>query len=125
MIDPGDINGPWNGSSSTRGTATPSAPWATTTRLARWRSHRRNRHEPHRHDPGSPWLFPGRRAGQPLHPITVAKPSAGTGATFSRYAPGDHTRSPRPLPKRRAKMERELIHERTMDGLAAVNAQGP
>jgi len=94
-------------------------------------------------NPGSPWLFPGRRAGQPLHPeylakqitrlgvpttaargaalrqhiqdspapivadalgfhpVTTAKLAAETGATFSRYAHGDHSQSPRPLPKRR------------------------
>lgn len=94
-------------------------------------------------NPISRWLFPGRRAGQPLHPewlakqiaqmgvpttaargaalrqhlqdspapivadalgfhpVTAAKLAAETGTTYSRYAPGDHTRSPRPLPKRR------------------------
>jgi hypothetical protein len=94
-------------------------------------------------NPGSPWLFPGRRAGQPLHPewlakqitrmgiptiagrgaairqhlqdspapivadalgyhpVTAAKLAAETGTTYNRYAPGDHARSPRPLPKRR------------------------
>ncbi|WP_326821458.1 hypothetical protein [Streptosporangium sp. NBC_01756] len=94
-------------------------------------------------NPGSQWLFPGRRAGQPLrpewlakqitqmgvpttaargaalrqhlqdspapivadalgfHPVTAAKLAAETGTTYSRYAPGDHTRSPRPLPQRR------------------------
>ncbi|MCW2917597.1 MAG: hypothetical protein JWN52_5665, partial [Actinomycetia bacterium] len=94
-------------------------------------------------NPGSPWLFPGRRARQPLrpewlakqitrmgvptiaargaalrqhiqdspvpivadalgyHPVTMAKLAAETGTTYNRYAPGDHTQSPRPLPKRR------------------------
>ncbi len=86
-------------------------------------------------NPGSTWLFPGRRAGQPLRPehlatlahelgvptnsgraaairqhvlelpapivadalgyhyVTTAKLAAQAGATWSRYAPGDHTRS--------------------------------
>ncbi|WP_405148405.1 hypothetical protein OG589_10970 [Sphaerisporangium sp. NBC_01403] len=94
-------------------------------------------------NPNSPWLFPGRRARQPLrpealgrqitrmgvptiagrsaairqhvqdspspivadalgyHPVTTAKLAAETGTTYSRYAPGDHGQSPRPLPKRR------------------------
>lgn len=84
----------------------------------------------------SRWLFPGRRAGQPLHPdvlaallndlgipttagrtaairqhvlempapvvaealshhrVTTAKPASETGGTWSRYASGDHWRSP-------------------------------
>jgi integrase len=47
----------------------------------------------------SPWLFPGRRAGQPMnpdalgyHPVTTAKLAAQAAGTFSRYAPGDHLR---------------------------------
>ena len=88
-------------------------------------------------NPNSRWLFPGRRAGQPLnadrlgalinelgipttagrsaairqhvlempaaivadalgyHPVTTAKLAAQAGDTWSRYAPGDHSRSPR------------------------------
>jgi hypothetical protein len=94
-------------------------------------------------NPGSLWLFPGRRAGQPLrheflarqitrmgipttasrgaamrqhirdspapvvadalnyHPFTTTRIASLIGTTYSRYAPGDHTPSPRPLPKRR------------------------
>jgi hypothetical protein len=86
-------------------------------------------------NPNSRWLFPGRRAGQPLHPeslagnlrklgiptssgraaairqhirempapvvadalsyhpVTTAKIATQIGATWSRYAPGDHTRT--------------------------------
>ncbi|MGH9059663.1 MAG: hypothetical protein ACRDZY_09155, partial [Acidimicrobiales bacterium] len=88
-------------------------------------------------NPNSRWLFPGRRAGQPMnaghlgtlinelgipttagrsaairqhvlempapvvadalgyHPVTTAKLAAQAGDTWSRYAPGDHSRSPR------------------------------
>lgn len=84
----------------------------------------------------SRWLFPGRRAGQPLHPfalsglindlgvpttasraaairqqvlempdpvvadalgyhqVTTARLASEAGGTWSRYAPGNHTRSP-------------------------------
>jgi hypothetical protein len=86
-------------------------------------------------NPSSNWLFPGRRAGQPIHPdvlagmvndlgilatvgrgaairqhvlemppsvvadalgyhpVTTARLAAQAGSTWSRYAPGDHTRS--------------------------------
>jgi len=83
-------------------------------------------------NPDSRWLFPGRRAGQPMHPeslaalvnklsvpartaaihqhllempaplvadalgyhpVTTAKIASHAGATWSRYAPGDHTRT--------------------------------
>jgi hypothetical protein len=86
-------------------------------------------------NPNSRWLFPGRRAGQPMHPaslaalinrlgvptstgrtaaihqhvmempapvvadalsyhpVTTAKIATQVGATWSRYAPGDHTRT--------------------------------
>src|SRR5262249_13199550 len=86
-------------------------------------------------NPNSRWLFPGRRAGQPMHPqslaglvnklgvptsagrtaaipqhllempapvvpdapsyhpVTTAKIATQIGATWSRYAPGDHTRT--------------------------------
>jgi hypothetical protein len=86
-------------------------------------------------NPNSRWLFPGRRAGQPMHPeslaalvndlgiptttgrtsairqhvldmpapvvadalgyhhVTTTRLAAQAGATWSRYAPGDHTRS--------------------------------
>jgi hypothetical protein len=85
---------------------------------------------------GSRWLFPGRRAGQPMHPdalaaevntlgiptvaaraaairqhvlempapvvadalgyhhVTTTRLAAQPGSTWSRYAPGDHLRSP-------------------------------
>jgi integrase len=91
----------------------------------------------------SRWLFPGRRAGQPLHSgylaqlvnalgvatiagrtaalrqhvmnapapivaqalgyhhITTTRHATEAGAKFNRYASGDHTQSPRPLPRRR------------------------
>lgn len=35
------------------------------------------------------------------HQITAAKLAAETGTTYNRYAPGNRTQSPRPLPKRR------------------------
>ncbi|MBV9448900.1 MAG: hypothetical protein JO345_23680 [Streptosporangiaceae bacterium] len=86
-------------------------------------------------NPGSRWLFPGRRARQPMHPttlaalvhklgvptrtartaairqhlrdmpaalvadalsyhpVTTAKIATQIGVTWSRYAPGDHTRT--------------------------------
>jgi hypothetical protein len=86
-------------------------------------------------NPDSRWLFPGRRAGQPMHPeslasvvnklglptrtartaairqhlldmpaplvadalgyhpVTAAKIASHTGASWSRYAAGDHTRT--------------------------------
>lgn len=34
-----------------------------------------------------------------FHPLTMAKLAAETGATYSRYVPGEHTQSPQPLPK--------------------------
>ncbi|MEU9187427.1 hypothetical protein AB0D14_23385 [Streptomyces sp. NPDC048484] len=42
----------------------------------------------------SPWLFPGRRAGQPFRPDHLSALLNETGGTWSRYAAGDHTRSP-------------------------------
>ncbi|MFF5211011.1 hypothetical protein [Streptosporangium sp. NPDC000396] len=36
-----------------------------------------------------------------FHPVTTAKLAAETGATYNRYAPGDHTQSPLPRPPRR------------------------
>lgn len=71
-------------------------------------------------NPNSRWLFPGRRAGQPLHPTTfrlrlqtlgipnlsgrsralremlLQALAAETGATWMRYAAGDHTRTRAP-----------------------------
>ncbi|MBV8540183.1 MAG: hypothetical protein JO364_11065 [Pseudonocardiales bacterium] len=89
-------------------------------------------------NPNSRWLFPGRRAGQPMHPeslagllrkldvptssartaairqhilempapvvadalsyhpVTTAKIATQVGATWSRYAPGDHTQPSAP-----------------------------
>ncbi|GAA5772773.1 hypothetical protein [Streptosporangium roseum] len=94
-------------------------------------------------NPASPWLFPSRRARQPLRPewlakqirqlgvptlpargsalrqhvqdspvpivadtlgfppATLAKLADKTGITYSRYAPGDHTRSSPPRPTHR------------------------
>jgi hypothetical protein len=103
--------------------------------LLRWIGNRDNMNTAT--NPNSRWLFPGRRAGQPMnaghlgalinelgiptiagrsaairqhvlempapvvadalgyHPVTTAKLAAQAGDTWSRYAPGDHSRSPR------------------------------
>jgi hypothetical protein len=50
-------------------------------------------------NPNSRWLFPGKRAGQPLHPKTLGYHNkhvtivlADAGGTWKTYAPGDHNR---------------------------------
>ena len=102
--------------------------------LLDWISNRTNMNTATNH--ASRWLFPGRRAGQPMHPdalaalvndlgipttagraaairqhirempapvvadalgyhqVTTARLAAQAGSTWSRYAPGDHLRSP-------------------------------
>jgi hypothetical protein len=119
-------------------------PGAVADLLIRWTGSRTNMRTATNRN--SPWLFPGRRAGQPMgpdyltallrdigipaaagrtssirqhimespapivadalsyHPNTTARLAAQAGGTFSRYAPGDHSR---PSPGRRTEEEGE------------------